>query len=317
MVNACSPEKNLFCTIRRWLLLIPATVLLLALFGSTYLKDSTIPDGILGHHLEVNGSKIRYLQQGSGQDVLFVHGSIGNLEDFETVTPLLTKYRVTSFDRIGHGYSANPVGKATIANNARYTEALMKHLQLTDVIVVGHSYGGSVALQMALNRQVPIKALVLIAPAAYTGYDTLWIEHVFASPLVGVGLLRLLRPWVAESMLDEGLHNAVAPIPPKLPADFFTQRVKLWNNTGVLMARTQQTVSFNQELAAMSKHYSRLNLPVTVLLGDQDFSAEIQRDAKQLVKDISQAKLVLIPGSGHYVQYHAPDTVAAAINSLY
>ena len=316
MFNACSTEKNLFCTIRRWLLLVPALLLLFALFGSTYHKDVTIPAGIAGQHIEVNGSKLRYLQQGKGQDVVFLHGSIGNLEDFETVAPLLAHYRITNFDRIGHGYSDNTTVKATIENNARYAEALIKKLQLHDVILVGHSYGGSVALQMALNRQVSIKGLVLIAPAAYTGYDTRWIEHVFASPLVGVGLLRLLQPLIAEKMLDKGLHAAVAPNPPLLPENFFSQRVKLWNNTGVLIARTQQTVSFNADLARMSPHYTQLQLPVTVLVGDRDFSAEIQRDAQQLIKDIPQAKLVMIPGSGHYVQYHAPHIVVNAIQLL-
>lgn len=313
MTTVCPPQKNLFCRVRRWLLLLPAGVLLLALAGATYQKDTTIPPGFVGTHINVVGSQLRYYQQGNGPDVLFLHGSIGNLEDFEAVQPLLKNYRVTSFDRIGHGYSANPPGKATIASNARYAEELIKQLQLRDVILVGHSYGGSVALQMALNKRVAVKALVLLAPAAYSGYPTRWIEHVFASPLVGVGLLRLLRPLVGEKMLSDGLHNAVAPNPANLPADFFSKRIRLWNNTGVLIARTQQTVSFNQELADNSLRYPQLQLPVRILIGDQDFSPEIQRDAKLLVSALAHARLVMIPGSGHYLQYYAPAAVAAAI----
>lgn len=282
-----------------------------------YKKNITIQKTIPGQHISVNGTKLRYYQQGQGKDILFLHASIGNLEDFETVLPLLDGFRVTTVDRIGHGYSENNPEGANIEQNARYIQRLVEKLKLNDVIVVGHSYGGSIALKMALNKFKPIKALVLLAPAAYPGHDTRDIEHLFAQPVIGLGLLRILSPLIAEDMLTAGLKQAVYPDSKKLPTDYISNRIKLWNNPGILYARTQQTISFNDEFKEMQSRYKDITKPVVIMLGEKDSFDLIQRDSHRLATEIPLSRLVLLPDSGHYIQYHTPKKVASILREMH
>ena len=74
--------------------------------GLLYQPDIRIPEGLKGRYVEVKGNRIRYSQTGAGQDILLIHGCPGSLEDWEPVAESLSrKYRVTAYDRPGHGYS--------------------------------------------------------------------------------------------------------------------------------------------------------------------------------------------------------------------
>jgi pimeloyl-ACP methyl ester carboxylesterase len=283
----------------------------------SYRKDIEIPASLAGRHVTVDGVKLRVYQQGNGPDVLFLHGSIGNLEDFETVMPALAKqFRVTSIDRIGHGYSEMAPDKANIASNTAYTEKLIQVLKLNDVIVVGHSYGGSIALKMALDKTPGTRGYVLIAPAAYPFTSTRLIEHVLATPSIGKGLLVMLRPFIAEPMLKNALLYSLKPNVKDVDPTFMEFRLKLWNNTGILYTRVQQTSDVIAELAQMSTQYQNIQQPVTILLGDSEPHRDIAADCHRLVKAIPDSKLTMVKGSGHYIQYKDPQTVIDAIVAM-
>ena len=297
-----------------FLLAIVAALLLTA----TYQKDIQIPDALHGRHIQVDGVKLRVHQSGSGPDVLFLHSSIGNLEDFETVLPELSKhFRVTTFDRIGHGYSEMINSKANIASNAYYTTKLIQKLDLKHVIIVGHSYGGSIALKMAIDKVPDIRGYVLLAPAPYPLAKTKLIEHILAAPAIGTGLLQMLRPIIAERMLREGMLNSLKPNEAIFSQSYIDSRINLWNNTGILHTRVQQTADVNTELEQMSRHYKTIQQPISVLLGKQEPHRDIANGCMRLVGNISQTKLILLEDTGHYIQYRQPAAVIDAIAAMH
>jgi len=252
-------------------------------------------------------------QTGQGPDVLFIHASIGNLEDFEAVLPLLKNYRVTTFDRIGHGYSSMPPKKANIENNALYTSTLIKKLKLKNVTVVGHSYGGSIALQMALNNDPNIRSLVLLAPAGYSLTPTSDLEHLLATPVIGLGLLRIFQPFIAEQQLREKLTTSLIPNQLLLPDGFINTRITLWNNPGVLFTRTQQTSVVTAELNEMQRHYENIVLPVTIFIGSEEQHNDITIGCHLLNDRLADSELIVIKGAGHYLQYKDPLIISKAI----
>lgn len=279
----------------------------------SYTKDITIPTGASGKHINVDGVKLRVQQIGEGPDLLFLHGSIGSLEDFETVVPLLKGYRITSFDRIGHGYSAMPPVKANIENNARYASALIKTLKLKDVTVIGHSYGGSIALKMAINNDPNIKSLVLIAPAAYSLTPARKIEFLLARPVIGLGMIRILHGSIAENMLRNGLLTSLQPNLNVMPSGFVDARIQMWNNPGVLFTRTQQTDDVTDELNVMQKHYKNIKLPISILLGEKEAHTDIAQGCKLLAEQLTNGNLIEVPEAGHYLQYKDPLQVSKVI----
>ncbi len=109
---------------KRFILILSALAALTAsslfILGATYTQDITIPPEYAGRHISVEGIPIRDSQQGAGPDVLLIHGSMGSIEDWETLMPELAQaFRVTAFDRLGHGYSAMPATDFTLQDNAR------------------------------------------------------------------------------------------------------------------------------------------------------------------------------------------------------
>lgn len=288
---------------------------LVLILNFSYTKTTDIPGHVDGQHITVKDLKLRVYQAGTGPDVLFLHGSIGSIEDFETVSPLLKDYRVTLFDRIGHGYSEMPSVQANIASNADYASALIEMLQLKNVIVVGHSYGGSIALKMAINKTPNVKALVLIAPASKVA-DVRAIEHVFANTYFGKGLLRILSPLIAEDMLRGGLLESLKPNQDLLPEHFIETRLKLWSNPGILYTRTQQTSVVQQEIAEMVPHYSSIKIPTVILVGEKESHEDIYTGSQKLARTTPGAKLRIVKGAGHYLHYKDPVAVSTAISQL-
>src|SRR5262245_7436735 len=91
----------------------------LAALGALQRPDTTLPPGARGRHVTVDGVPIRCVQAGQGRDLLLVHGSPGSIEDWDPVFDRLAqRYRVTAFDRPGHGYSGGANRPHTPDENA-------------------------------------------------------------------------------------------------------------------------------------------------------------------------------------------------------
>lgn len=96
----------------------------------------------------VNGLKIRYEEAGRGKNLLFLHGWGGKWESWYPVFyPLSNKYHVVALDLPGFGESEQPKATWGIAEYAEFVLNFMKNLKLTDVTIIGHSFGGSVAIK--------------------------------------------------------------------------------------------------------------------------------------------------------------------------
>ena len=147
---------------------VPAVLGAVAVLGALQRPHTTLPAGTRGRHVTVDGTRLRYVQEGSGSDVLLIHGSPGSVEDWQPVFDrLVPRFRVTAFDRPGHGYSEGDRLPHTPSENARVTLALIRALGLREVVVVGHSYGGATALRLGTSNPPEVRALVVVGSRAY------------------------------------------------------------------------------------------------------------------------------------------------------
>ena len=114
----------------------------------------------------IDGLKINYIQEGTGQDVLLLHGWGGSIQTMIPVLNILKKsYRVTVPDLPGFGDSDLP---QKAFNSYDYTEVIRKFMeaaQMGETIIAGHSHGGRIALIMAALYGEKIKKLILIDSA--------------------------------------------------------------------------------------------------------------------------------------------------------
>ncbi|MBV8609052.1 MAG: alpha/beta fold hydrolase, partial [Singulisphaera sp.] len=114
-----------------------------------------------------NGMRFHYQQTGSGPDVVLVHGLTGDLSIWflcRAMQELGGSHRVTAYDLRGHGYSDVPPDGYTSADHAGDLVALMDQLGIDRASVVGHSYGGVIALHAAVLAPGRFEAVVLSDP---------------------------------------------------------------------------------------------------------------------------------------------------------
>ncbi len=111
-----------------------------------------------------NGVRFHYQQSGDGPDVVLVHAVTSNLAVWlfsGLVDALAADYRVTSYDLRGHGASERPPAGYTSADMAADLAALQAALGLGPSVLVGHSFGGVVALHAALDHPDAVAGVVL------------------------------------------------------------------------------------------------------------------------------------------------------------
>jgi pimeloyl-ACP methyl ester carboxylesterase len=298
--------------LRRTLLVVLIALAALALFGATYTPSTTIPAGFVGAHVKVHGIDVRVLQEGQGPDVLLIHGSPGSIEDWGPIRDGLRGVaRVTAFDRPGNGYSG-VTGEYSTAHNAEVALALIEQLGLREVTVVGHSYGGSTALAMALRAPARVKSYVILDSATYMpGRKATPLFYVLMVPGLGTGLARLSGEQLAAPRIRAGIVEQFNGRQP--PAGFVELRTRIWSNPKVTRTIAAETIGAGESLAAQSPRYPEIKKPVRIV--SQTDSPMRKQSAERLQRDIRGSTLRLLPGSGHYVQFDRPAEVLEEIRA--
>ncbi|HEX6244326.1 MAG TPA: alpha/beta hydrolase [Polyangiales bacterium] len=288
------------------LTLLAGLALTCVLAGATYSAETSIPSDLRGRHMQVKGVTLRVLQEGSGRDVLLIHGSPGLLEDFDPIVDALRgSFRFTRFDRPGQGYSAD-AGRYDPAFNAEIAAALIEQLRLTKVIVAGHSYGGSTSLALALRQPPQVSAYIVIDSASYQRIRPLApLFKALALPVVGTGLARLAPASTAQQRTEAGLTAEFAPRP--VPAGFTALRARTWSQPKVMHALAVESADYDRSLAAQSPRYPEIKAPLYVLAQRDQLTRKAT--AERLTREVPGAQLTLVERTGHYVQIERPDVV--------
>ncbi|MBA6341019.1 alpha/beta fold hydrolase [Colwellia sp. MB02u-10] len=112
---------------------------------------------------------LNYQQSGSGKNIILIHGLFGRLENLNMVAKALAEnYRVTSVDVRNHGDSFHD-SVMNYSTMAQDIIDIMQHLAINSAVVLGHSMGGKIAMELALTAPALVEKLIVadIAPAEY------------------------------------------------------------------------------------------------------------------------------------------------------
>lgn len=266
-----------------------------------------------GQFVTVDGLRLHYEIKGQGPDLVMIHGASGSLRDmtFALRDRLAERYRVTVLDRPGLGHS-DPLSDASLASQAQVIKAGLAQLGITEPVVVGQSYGGSVALAWAL--QGGPRALVLIGSPSmpwpgkldpwYRLTDT-WAGRHLAIPLAAA--------YVQQSYVSAATRAVFAPnpVPPGYEVHLGTP---LTLRRPTLIANTSQINALRPELVTMEPHYSSLTLPVELIHGNADTIVPLHIHSRPLSRLLPFVTLTVIDGAGHMPHHSHPDMVIAAID---
>lgn len=118
--------------------------------------------------MQVNGGELEYEVTGTGDPVLLIHGTGVAATFYPTMTqPSLAKYKLIRFHRRGFAGSSRAPVPFSMKEQAADAAALLKGLGITRAHIVGHSFGGCVALQLALDQPSLVRSLVVMEPPVF------------------------------------------------------------------------------------------------------------------------------------------------------
>ncbi len=282
--------------------------LFLAACAATTIRAWELPQGVKA--LPVNEYQMAYLDQGSGETVILVHGTVGDYRDFQgQVTAFSSQYRVIA-PSLRHYYPEPWDGKSTTLTMPQHVSDLavfIRTLNAGKVHLVGFSRGGQVALQMASEHPELLRSLVLADPAP--------MASLLAKSEPGLAALERRRAFVTASMqhfqrgdIEAGLETFIDGVTAPGGWAKFSEpdrqavRENAWTITS-LLADAKEALTCDE--------VSRITVPVLLVSGERS------PDEYRFMQDALQPCLprhdrAVIPKSGHLMLFANP----GAFNAL-
>ena len=272
-----------------------------------------------GQFLKVNGVRLHYSERGSGLPLVLLHGNGSMIQDFESsglIDLAATSYRVIAFDRPGFGHSERPrIVVWTPAAQAELLQSALDRLGVSQAIVLGHSWGASVAVALALKYPELVQGLVLASGYYYPSFrpDVVALSAP-ATPLVGDILRYTVSPIAGRLMWPSLMAKIFGPRAVPRKFEGFPKEMAL--RPSQIRASAAESALMVPDAFRFSGEYANLKMPVVIVAGDEDRLVDTDAQSLRLHADIPQSKFHRIPGNGHMVHQTATQDVMSAIDEL-
>jgi pimeloyl-ACP methyl ester carboxylesterase len=288
------------------------------------LKQRYIASRVAHQHSEaiskfvtVDEARLHFVIKGSGRPIVLIHGNPGSCQDWTRLYgPLAARYCGFAFDRPGHGHSDRPNHRPiTVDIQARMLHAALKALNVEQPILVGHSWGGALALSYALEFQEDAAGLILLAPAAYESDDGVsFLTKLPALPVIGDLINFIFTPLLGASVVREDLQKAFSPDP--VPKNYLRHVLAEWTRPRKVKWYSVDDALLNTSLPTFTERYGKIRIPVVIITGDSDLIVPARENAYRLYEALPHAELVVLEKTGHQIPFTRPDAVVDAIDRV-
>src|SRR5580692_8793117 len=264
--------------------------------------------------VSIHGHQMAYQMEGAGPTLLLLHGIAGSSQTWRDVIPLLTdRFTVIAPDLMGHGLSDKPVGDYSLGAFASGIRDLLEVLGIDRASVVGQSFGGGVAMQLAYQHPERCERLVLVDSGGL-GREVNWMLRFmtlpgseYVMPVIFPGFVRDWGDSLFRTINDRGIRlgriaemwSAYASLAEAENRQAFVRTIKS------VIDPSGQTVS------ALDRLYLASSMPTLIMWGDRDDIIPVSH-AHAACDAIPGCQLVIIEGVGHFPQVEAPEKFVAA-----
>ena len=280
-----------------------------------------------GRFVEIGGLRQHLAEDGVGGSardpnkdipIILIHGAGCNLEDMRlALGEHLAGRRLILIDRPGHGWSERSgADGSSLAYQAAMIRNVLDRLGVSRAILVGHSWGGALALRFALDYPQRVAGLVMLAPPLYPFPRRLtWFYDVMAVPVIGPLIVHTLLLPVGVLFIGLGFCGAFFPQRP--PRHYLRRAGTLLSlRPRTFLANSRDIAHLQKNLPSQTARYATLAMPAVVITGDRDLIVAPARHAFAFARAVPAAKLVVLPGIGHMLHHAAAGQVAAEIERL-
>ena len=271
-----------------------------------------------GRFIDIDGVRLHYVERGNGRPVILFHGNGSMIQDFESsglIDLAAENYRVIVFDRPGFGHSLRPRNAIwTPEAQADLFKKALDRLEVQRAIVLGHSWGASVAIALAIRHPSFVEALVLASGYYFpTGRADLAFSSAPAIPGLGDFISFTISPILSRLMWPAMLRKLFGPR--SVPEKFAGFPKELAVRPSQIRASAAEAGLMIPAAFAASKTYSELEMPTIILAGEDDRLIDIKQSVR-LHDEIKQSKLHRIAGAGHMIQQSATPDLMTAIDKV-
>ncbi|PKQ64550.1 haloalkane dehalogenase [Labilibaculum filiforme] len=278
-------------------------------------------------YIEVHGSKMHYVEEGTGDPILFLHGNPMSNYLWRNIIPHVSgQGRAIAPDLIGFGKSDKPNIEYRVFDQIKYVEGFIEALDLKNITLVVHDWGSAIGLHIAMAHPEKIKAIAMMDAhlkpieswkefsdseegiesfkafrTPVLGYDLITNKNVFLNGLIPSVILRDMKPEEME------VYNAPFPTA--------ESRRPIWRfaNDIPVMGQPADT---HKLFATYSEKLVKSEVPKLLIKFEPGF---IIRDeqfawAKANLKNLTVAK---VGNSVHFVQEDDPHGIGEAISAWY
>ena len=269
-------------------------------------------------YLDLHGERIAYLDEGSGEAVVLLHGLAGSSDTWRSlIGPLSRKYRVVAPDLLGHGNSTKPRTDYSLGALSVLIRDVLDELGITRATFVGHSLGGGIAMQFVYQHPDYVQRLVLINSGGL-GPDVGMLLRLASLPgaelvLPIIAAKRLLAPGerVWSLMRKAGIES------PRGQEMWRHYRSLSDGPTRQAFLRTVRGVIDHrgQAVSALNRLNTRMDFPVMAIWGDRDAMIPVAHAyaAQQIRPDV---RVEVLTDVGHFPHAERPTEVAELIDDF-
>jgi magnesium chelatase accessory protein len=243
-----------------------------------------------------------------------LHGTGAATHSWRAFAPALAdRFTVVAPDLPGHGFTgALPSKCMSLPGMAAAVHALLREIDCTPDLVLGHSAGAAILIRMTLDGFIQPRALVSLNGALmpWRGLPA----HVFspAAKLMAANVLvaRLFARRAADRRVVERLVESTGSTLEPVGVDLYQRLVRHPSHVGASLA-----MMANWDLAALAPDLSRLQPPLFLVVGEGDLTVS-PSEARRVRERLPSAEVISLPGLGHLAHEERPEEVADLVKGL-
>jgi pimeloyl-ACP methyl ester carboxylesterase len=272
-------------------------------------------------HSHIKPINLAYDEYGieHNKTLLFIHGFGESRYTWRfLVKPLAKKYHIVTVDLKGFGESPKTEDEYySVYDQAKLLESFIEKKGLKHLTIIGHSFGGGVALVLALMQEKNIfkksmiDRLILINTMSYKQHlpSMMWLLQ---KPIIGyLGIHLLSADTIALEAYSYAFSNDKL-----IPQESIEQSAKMIDLPNAKYAY-KQTVDYiiPDDIAKVEKEYKDITIPTLIIWGRDDVSIPY-RFGERLNRDMPNSRLIILDGVGHMPQEESPKKVLDAIEQF-
>ncbi len=291
-------------------------MILTAIFSISCTSPPVIEEG----YLDVNGTTLFYKTMGSGDPIVVLHGGPGfdHRQFLPYIWELASQHKVILYDQRGTGLSSGPIDADSISIDSfiKDIEGIREAFEIEDMNLLGHSWGGILAMHYSIRHPEKLKSLILCSTAASaqsfgemrTNYENdrapgegEILQEMYSSPAFQDGdpqtIEAFWRLYFKPYFVDQTLVE-------KMDLHFTENTIKYSNDVAGFIFQSIGEFDLHEDLKAVQ-------CPTLIIHGDSDPMPVTY--AERLHESVTGSELVIAKDSGHWLFVDATETFTTSI----